>query len=123
MLRFNPPGENGPLQQMNGFSLRKGTVNLASKIRLDEIVEQEQASENFTEQRSSFVYCCPLGSAPVPINDRFRPSFLDSWLPWLNDRWDGGTRNALALWREMRAEGFVGQSGVVSQWAQRRRLA
>ena len=54
---------------------------------------------------------------------RTRPRFLNSWLPWLNHRWDNGTRNALALWREMRAEGFVGQSGVVSQWAQRRRLA
>jgi len=52
-----------------------------------------------------------------------RPNFLDSWLPWLNDRWDNGTRNAWTLWREMRAEGFVGQSGVVSQGAQRRRLA
>jgi len=54
---------------------------------------------------------------------RTRPSSLDSWLPWLNERWEAGARNALALWREMRAEGFVGQSGVVSQWAQRRRLA
>ena len=54
---------------------------------------------------------------------RTRPSFLDPWLPWLNDRWDAGARNALALWREMRSEGFAGQSGVVSQWAQRRRLA
>ena len=54
---------------------------------------------------------------------RTRPSSLDSWLPWLNNRWESGARNALALWREMRAEGFVGQSGVVSQWAQRRRLA
>jgi len=54
---------------------------------------------------------------------RTRPSTLDVWLPWLNDQWEAGARNALALWREMRAEGFVGQSGVVSQWAQRRRLA
>jgi len=54
---------------------------------------------------------------------RTRPSSLDAWLPWLNDRWEAGARNALALWREMRNEGFVGQSGVVSQWAQRRRLA
>lgn len=54
---------------------------------------------------------------------RTRPSILDSWLPWLNDRWDAGARNALALWREMCSEGFKGQSGVVSQWAQRRRLA
>jgi len=54
---------------------------------------------------------------------RTRPSSLDMWLPWLNERWEAGARNALALWREMRSEGFVGQSGVVSQWAQRRRLA
>lgn len=54
---------------------------------------------------------------------RARPSSLDNWLPWLNERWDSGVRNALALWREMRAEGFPGQSGVVSHWAQRRRLA
>lgn len=45
---------------------------------------------------------------------RTRPIFLDNWLSWLNNRWDNGTRDALALWREMRAEGFVGQSGVVS---------
>lgn len=54
---------------------------------------------------------------------RTRPSSLDSWLPWLNSRWDDGARNALALWRAMNAKGFPGQRGVVSQWAQRRRLA
>lgn len=54
---------------------------------------------------------------------RTKPSSLDSWLPWLNSRWDEGARNALALWREMKAKGFPGHSGVVSQWAQRRRLA
>lgn len=35
---------------------------------------------------------------------------------------DGGV-SASALWREMRGKGFHGQSGVVSEWAQRRRLA
>ena len=54
---------------------------------------------------------------------RTKPSSLDNWLPWLNNRWEEGARNALALWREMKAKGFPGQSGVVSQWAQRRRLA
>lgn len=54
---------------------------------------------------------------------RTRPSSLDSWLPWLNGRWEEGARNALALWREMKTKGFPGQSGVISQWAQRRRLA
>ncbi|MDQ0458343.1 transposase [Rhizobium paknamense] len=50
---------------------------------------------------------------------RTRPSFLDNWLPWLNSRWDEGARNALALWREMKAKGFPGQSEVVSQWLTR----
>ncbi|KKC33470.1 transposase [Devosia psychrophila] len=54
---------------------------------------------------------------------RTRPSSLDSWLPWLNGRWDDGARNALALWREMQMKGFSGQRGIVSQWAHRRRLA
>lgn len=54
---------------------------------------------------------------------RTRPSSLESWLPWLDGRWEQGARNALALWREMRDRGFPGRSGVVSQWAQRRRLA
>ena len=54
---------------------------------------------------------------------RTRPSSLDSWLPWLNTRWDEGARYASALWREMLVQGFPGQRGVVSQWAQRRRLA
>ena len=54
---------------------------------------------------------------------RTRPSSLDSRLPWLNARWDEGAHYALALWREMQVQGFPGQSGVVSQWAQRRRLA
>ena len=44
-------------------------------------------------------------------------------LPWLNSHWEEGARNASALWREMKTKGFAGQRGVVSQWAQRRRLA
>lgn len=54
---------------------------------------------------------------------RVRQSSLESWLPWLDSRWEQGARNASANWREMREKGFRGQSGVVSQWAQRRRLA
>lgn len=54
---------------------------------------------------------------------RTRPSSLDSWLPWLNSRREEGARNASALWREIKTKGFSGQRGVVSQWAQRRRLA
>ncbi|WP_354199381.1 ISL3 family transposase [Aquamicrobium terrae] len=54
---------------------------------------------------------------------RVRQSSLEGWLPWLDSRWEQGSRNASALWREMRSKGFHGQSGVVSEWARRRRLA
>lgn len=54
---------------------------------------------------------------------RVRQSSLESWLPWLDNRWKQGARNASALWREMRDKGFRGRSGVVSEWARRRRLA
>lgn len=68
---------------------------------------------------SSFAMFCAVSASTCSGHD---PSSLDSWLPWLNGRWEEGARNALALWREMRTDGFAGQSGVVSQWAQRRRL-
>ncbi len=45
---------------------------------------------------------------------RTKTSIMDSWLPWLNSRWDEGARNASALWREMKAKGFPGQRGIVS---------
>ncbi len=37
--------------------------------------------------------------------------------------WETGARNASALCREMRENGFRGQIGVISEWARRRRLA
>jgi transposase len=54
---------------------------------------------------------------------RVRQSSIEEWLPWLDSRWAQGARNASALWREMRKKGFRGQSGVISEWARRRRLA
>ena len=58
-------------------------------------------------------------------SDVFRPrqSSLDAHLPWLDARWDAGTRNAAALWRTMRKGGFRGSLRVVSEWATRRRRA
>ena len=61
-----------------------------------------------------------MASISASMSSGHGPSSLDSWLPWLNSRWDEGARNVLALCREMKVEGFPGRSGVVSQWAQRR---
>ena len=52
--------------------------------------------------------------------DRGR-SILDSFSQYLEARWTAGYRNGTGLWREIRARGFTGQSGVVRQWAARRR--
>ena len=58
-------------------------------------------------------------------SDVFRPrqSSLEAHLPWLDAQWDAGARNASALWRTMRRNGFRGSLRVVSEWATRRRRA
>lgn len=54
---------------------------------------------------------------------RMRHSSLAEQLPWLDAQWDAGKRNAAALWRTMRTQGFRGSLRVVSEWATRRRRA
>lgn len=52
--------------------------------------------------------------------DRGR-SILDPFSEYLDARWMAGSRNGTGLWREIRERGFTGQSGIVRQWAARRR--
>jgi len=52
--------------------------------------------------------------------DRGRSS-LDPFRDDLEARWAAGYRNGSGLWREIRDRGFAGQSGIVRQWAARRR--
>ncbi len=52
---------------------------------------------------------------------RVRESSLELHLPWLDARWAAGDRNAAALWRQLKQEGFRGCMRVVSEWATRRR--
>jgi len=52
--------------------------------------------------------------------DRGRSS-LDPFRNYLEARWAEGYRNGTGLWREIRDRGFAGQSGIVRQWAARRR--
>jgi len=52
--------------------------------------------------------------------DRGRSS-LDPFRDYLETRWAAGCRNGTGLWREIRERGFTGQSGIVRQWATRRR--
>jgi transposase len=52
---------------------------------------------------------------------RVRESSLELYLPRLDARWAAGDRNAAALWRQLKQEGFRGCMRVVSEWATRRR--
>ena len=54
---------------------------------------------------------------------RVRESSLEVHLPWLDDQWAAGHRNAAELWRQLKAQGFCGSLRVVSEWATRRRRA
>ena len=54
---------------------------------------------------------------------RSRQSSLEAYLPWLDGQWEAGTRNAAALCRDLRGQGFRGSARVVPEWATRRRRA
>jgi len=54
---------------------------------------------------------------------RVRESSLELHLPWLDERWAAGDRNAAALWRQLKQKGFRGCMRVISEWATRRRQA
>lgn len=54
---------------------------------------------------------------------RVRQSSLETWLPFLDGQWVASCRNASELWRRLKAKGFRGRPGVVSEWARRRRRA
>jgi transposase len=61
------------------------------------------------------------GRAPTWRHAERGRSILDPFRDYLEARWTAGYRNGTGLWREIRERGFTGQSGVVRQWAARRR--
>jgi transposase len=62
-----------------------------------------------------------FADAPPERDHPRRPSILDRHEPYLRRRWAEGARNALQLWRELRAQGYPGTSRQVSRWAEARR--
>ncbi len=52
---------------------------------------------------------------------RIRESSLETYLPWLDSQWEGGARNATAVWRKLQTRGFRGCLGVVTEWMRRRK--
>ena len=54
---------------------------------------------------------------------RVRQSSLEPYLPWLDEQWAAGFRNAAELWRRLTTRGFRGSLRIVGEWATRRRRA
>lgn len=50
-----------------------------------------------------------------------RPSKLDPYATYLQERWDAGCHNGVQLWREIRERGFSGTRRLVSNWVVLRR--
>jgi len=61
------------------------------------------------------------GEQPELCRPRMRS--LDPWRVLLERRWAEGCRNGARLWREARDAGFAGGLRVVTEWANRQRLA
>jgi transposase len=63
------------------------------------------------------------GQAPAWRHADPGRSILDPFRSYLEARWTEGCRNATALWRDLREQGFAGQVRVVRQWATQQRRA
>jgi transposase len=61
------------------------------------------------------------GQAPTWRHADRGTSILDPYRVYLEERWQAGCHNAAALWRDLKAQGFPGQPGIVRAWATRRR--
>jgi len=63
------------------------------------------------------------GAFPERADPPARPTMLAPYEPYLRDRWTAGCHNAHQLWREIRSQGFPGQSANVrrylAQWRPR----
>jgi transposase len=51
-----------------------------------------------------------------------RPSQLDSFQPYLRQRWSEGCHNATQLWREIKNQGFAGARGMVARFISKLRV-
>jgi transposase len=62
-------------------------------------------------------------SFPVPERRPLRPSILDPYVAHLQARRAEGCENAMLLWRELRANGFLGTAKQVHRWLAQHRTA
>ena len=62
-----------------------------------------------------------MSRLPERVAHKRGRSILDPFLPYLQQRWQDGCRNASQLWREIHIQGFPGTRRQVMRWVQERR--
>jgi transposase len=62
------------------------------------------------------------GAFPERAPRSARPSKLDPYTPYLEERWRVGETNGRQLWHEIQAQGFSGSLALVVRWARRQRM-
>ena len=62
------------------------------------------------------------GVFPERAQPRRRPAQLDSFQPYLRQRWSEGCHNATQLWREIKNKGYPGGRGMVAQFITKLRV-
>lgn len=60
-------------------------------------------------------------SCPLHAEGYNLPSKLDPYLDYLENRWQAGFQNGMALWRELEGMGFDGSRGIVARWVAKKR--
>ncbi len=58
---------------------------------------------------------------PERAQPQARPSMLDAYVSYLEQRWTAGCHNSSQLWRELQAQGYGGVRKQVARWVQQRR--
>lgn len=58
---------------------------------------------------------------PERASKKSSGSILDPYIPYIHRRWAQGHRNAMQLWREIKAEGYSGKEGMVRRYIRRLR--
>jgi transposase len=54
---------------------------------------------------------------------QIRPSILDPYVAYLQERWEAGCSNSSQLWREIQAQGYRGGRIQVARWMRQKRTA
>jgi hypothetical protein len=118
-------GLSMPSGKLGGLCLERDSLSTASAIfrysSTGQGLSLKAIARTIGVERKTVRRWLRAGQAPTWRHADRGTSILDPYQAYLEERWQAGCRNAAALWRELKAQGFSGQLGVVRGWATRRR--